>query len=83
LADGARLHNSLLIEFTGTGNVTAFRGIGTGSSTVNLTPNRAGAPPISAPVPEPATWAMMMLGFGGLGYTLRRKSATGPRIRFA
>ena len=34
-------------------------------------------------VPEPATWAMMMLGFGGLGYTLRRKSATGPRIRFA
>jgi hypothetical protein len=83
VADEARLYNSLLIEFTGTGNVTAFRGIGTGSSTVNLTPNQAGAPPIGAPVPEPATWAMMMLGFGGLGYTLRRRPTVGARIRFA
>ena len=34
-------------------------------------------------VPEPATWAMMMLGFGGMGYTLRRRSAKVARIRFA
>jgi hypothetical protein len=26
-----------------------------------------------APVPEPATWAMMLLGFGIAGYALRRK----------
>jgi hypothetical protein len=25
------------------------------------------------PVPEPATWAMMLLGFGGIGMTMRRK----------
>jgi hypothetical protein len=29
----------------------------------------------TAPVPEPATWAMMILGMGGIGYTLRRRSA--------
>jgi hypothetical protein len=31
-----------------------------------------------APVPEPASWAMMLVGFGGLGATLhasRRKAA--------
>jgi hypothetical protein len=27
-------------------------------------------------VPEPATWAMMLLGFGGLGAALRRSRAT-------
>ena len=37
----------------------------------------------TAAVPEPATWAMMMLGFGGLGYTLRRRPTAGARIRFA
>lgn len=30
----------------------------------------------NAAVPEPATWAMMMLGFGLLGATLRRRKAT-------
>lgn len=25
-----------------------------------------------APVPEPATWAMMLLGFGGIGFAMRR-----------
>ena len=30
--------------------------------------------PVSA-VPEPATWAMMLIGFGGIGLALRRKHA--------
>ena len=29
--------------------------------------------PLSA-APEPSSWAMMLLGFGGLGYALRRRS---------
>ena len=37
----------------------------------------------SSPVPEPATWAMMMLGFGGAGYAMRRKPKVTSRIRFA
>lgn len=36
-----------------------------------------------AAVPEPATWAMLMLGFGGTGYAMRRKNKVGSRIRFA
>ncbi len=28
--------------------------------------------PVGA-VPEPATWAMMLLGFGGIGYSMRRR----------
>ena len=36
----------------------------------------------SAPIPEPSTWAMMLLGFAGLGYAaLRRKK--GPVSAFA
>ncbi|QDZ09176.1 PEP-CTERM sorting domain-containing protein [Sphingomonas panacisoli] len=33
-------------------------------------------------VPEPATWAMMLLGFGAIGGTLRRRSVT-TRVRYA
>lgn len=29
------------------------------------------------PVPEPATWAMMLIGFGAVGYSLRRRRRTG------
>jgi len=29
-------------------------------------------PPVS-PVPEPSTWAMLLLGFAGLGYVMRRR----------
>ena len=38
---------------------------------------------VAAAVPEPATWLMMLLGFGGIGYSLRRKKATTGLLRFA
>jgi len=31
-------------------------------------------------VPEPATWAMMLLGFGGIGYVMRRRHADTARV---
>jgi hypothetical protein len=35
-------------------------------------------------VPEPATWALMMLGFGAIGFGMRRRrSDQGVRVRFA
>jgi hypothetical protein len=34
----------------------------------------------SSSVPEPATWAMMMLGFAGLGYTAFRRNSKGRAL---
>ena len=34
-------------------------------------------------VPEPASWAMMLIGFGGLGCVLRRRAKGDARVRFA
>ena len=36
-----------------------------------------------AAVPEPATWAMLMFGFGGIGFALRRNRKVTARIRYA
>lgn len=36
-----------------------------------------------AGVPEPATWAMMMLGFGAMGFAMRRRTGVTTRIRYA
>lgn len=38
---------------------------------------------IGAGVPEPATWAMMMLGFGAMGAVIRRRASTTTRVRYA
>ena len=44
----------------------------------NLSVTLSGTP--TGGVPEPATWALLMLGFGAIGYSLRRRKAT---VRFA
>lgn len=36
-------------------------------------------PPVAAPVPEPATWILMIAGIGLIGLQLRRRHAAGPR----
>jgi hypothetical protein len=48
------------------------------SSVLSLTATSAGgfqAVTVAAPAPEPATWAMLLMGFGGLGAMLRRRRA--------
>lgn len=37
----------------------------------------------TAPVPEPATWAMMIMGFGLMGAAMRRNHKVTARVRFA
>lgn len=36
---------------------------------------------IASPVPEPASWALLLAGFGALGFTLRRRPQV--RVRYA
>ncbi len=52
------INSTYRIDLSGGGSsVTAFAQIGTGAV---------------AAVPEPATWAMMLMGFGAMGFALRR-----------
>ncbi len=37
----------------------------------------------TAAVPEPATWAMMLVGFGGIGLTLRRRRRNASMLKVA
>ena len=39
--------------------------------------------PVTSGVPEPATWAMMLIGFGGMGYAMRRRPRATVRLRTA
>jgi len=43
----------------------------------------ASFPAVTPGVPEPATWAMMLMGFGAMGFAIRRRRDTAVRIRFA
>ena len=38
---------------------------------------------ISAAVPEPTTWMLMLMGMAGIGFSMRRKRDTTLRVRFA
>jgi hypothetical protein len=55
--------------------LTGLNGIGSATGGEVVTP----------PVPEPSTWAMMLFGFGALGFAMRRRrqQLPGQRVRFA
>jgi hypothetical protein len=37
---------------------------------------------VNSAVPEPATWGMMLIGFGAVGAAMRRRKANAPRLNF-
>lgn len=51
---------------------------GSGSGNFNGTANLT-----MVAVPEPATWGLMILGFAGLGYAVRRQPKANTRVRYA
>ena len=56
-------------SFTATGNDVLSFANGTGGVNEGVLLDAVSV----APVPEPATWAMMLLGFGGIGMAVRRR----------
>jgi len=76
--DGATLASATNVAATnGWENVT-FDVRGTGSDTLEFgfrnDPGFQGLDNVSVSAPEPATWALMLAGFGGLGLVLRRRT---------
>jgi hypothetical protein len=68
---------------TGSDVITSITFDTNGVGVTDLRQVRLGGFSTTAAVPEPATWAMMFLGFGGVGFAMRRRSKVGTRIRFA
>jgi hypothetical protein len=65
----ANTNNTYRIDLTAGGNtVTSFAQLGSGAV---------------AAVPEPATWAMMLLGFGAVGGSIRRRRRAQGRLQLA
>jgi hypothetical protein len=48
-----------------------------------FTSGGAAAELVATAVPEPSTWAMMILGFCGLGFMACRRKQSGPALRLA
>lgn len=76
-----------MVESFGSGGIPIFAGA-TNILTVNYTSRGSGAfggqlsfEPNA--VPEPATWALMLLGFGGIGMAMRRRRKETVRVKYA
>lgn len=55
----------------------AFTVINNGPAQGSLALNSGStAVPLAIPVPEPASWALMIVGFGGVGALMRRRRET-------
>lgn len=77
----AQLTFSLLTDISYFGVVTAFdNGVSFPYELTITGPGTANA--IGGVVPEPATWAMMIVGVGAVGGAMRRRSKVSTRVSF-
>lgn len=91
LSTNSATYTSSLLDFSAsTGNVFSFSFSGleypngdltseipTFTATGNGSFDSTGFTVVNSPIPEPATWAVMILGFGMMGAALRRRHAMG------
>lgn len=81
--NSARLNFNFLLGAGFTPNVDSTYSVILNSNGNSLTVfARLGAGATGA-VPEPATWAMMILGFGLVGFALRRREKVATRVSYA
>jgi hypothetical protein len=69
------------ITATGGDTITSIAFDTNGSGVADLRQLRLGG--VAAAVPEPATWALMLLGFGAIGASMRRRRRTTHLPQFA
>jgi len=62
-------------------NAVSYNELGTFTAQDGSVAQRASYQPIGAPVPEPATWGMLLMGFGMIGLGMRARKAA--RVTFA
>ena len=83
----AFLNNAVNRGDVATARQTLVNGITSGQSYLNvhttLFPGGEIRGQLTPAVPEPATWAMMLLGFGAMGVSMRRKRRSAPISRIA
>jgi hypothetical protein len=60
--------------------VTTGVGVGTGPNINFERQNSINVASVTGAVPEPGTWAMMLIGFGGMGVAMRRRRRTGAQL---
>ncbi len=74
--NGVLLSSSLTGQFfpsaPGANPVTEIA-FGASNFAVRVLDTTTGVTRIVAPIPEPATWAMMLLGFGAVGFSMRQR----------
>jgi hypothetical protein len=62
------------------GRVTVLGGVGESFTGFTITSGQNSAEidnlAVTSAVPEPSTWAMMLIGFGAIGYSMRRRTNT-------
>lgn len=68
---------NLLSGFCPTNCIANDTTFGAQSFAINVTNSLTGVRAIVAPVPEPTSWALMLIGFGAMGVSLRRRRRTG------
>jgi hypothetical protein len=69
--------NSVLLGVQGLSNAMLITPLGDGTGGGSGTGGDGGV----GAVPEPSTWAMMLLGFGGMGFAMRRRRRTGNMLQ--